>query len=580
MPTLIRAVAIDYDGTLATDGEPASLALDAVAQARARGLRMVLVTGRILSELLAVFPEALERFDSIVAENGAVLVARGRERILAPPVDTALDEALAQRGIAFRRGLVILAVSSGLEDHAVLTAITKCGLDCQLVRNRDELMILPAGTTKATGLVHALAELEISRHNTVAVGDAENDRAMLGACALGVAVGSAVSSLKRHADLVLSEPNGSGVASLLTGPLAEGMPPIRSRRRQVILGCGDDGRWVGVDSSGVDLLIVGGSGSGKSFAAGLVAEQLVRLGYTICIIDPEGDHVGLGSLPRTVALGGRAVPPDPDDVVRVVRQSMSSVVVDLSLVTASTRDAWTRNALALLEDSRAAFGLPHWLLIDEAHAPLGHGVGSKCFRSTHKGHCLVTYRPADLAHLTLSELDCLLLLGSEEVVDDESLGLISQLAGVPVGELREQSVDLAFGQALLVRAGHTPELRRLTLSDRWVRHVRHWHKYAAGSLPRPRRFYFRHPGGHVVGVAGNLVEFQRVLHRCDDLTLERHARARDFSRWLRDVIADEPLASAVEGLEQRIAEAVTTAAVRDARMGMVDAVEQRYEAIC
>ena len=287
MPSQIRAVAVDYDGTIATDGKPDPLALDAVAGARARGLRVVLVTGRILSELKAVFPDALERFDSVVAENGAVLAADGRERSLAPSVDTALDEVLARRGIPFRRGLAIIALASGVDDHAAFVAIADCGLDCQLVRNRGELMVLPAGISKATGLVHALAELEISRHNTVAVGDAENDLSMLDACALGVAVGNAVPALKQHADLVLSERNGSGVASLLTGPLTDGKPPIRSHRRQVSLGCDEEGRWVGIDSSGIDLLIVGGSGSGKSFAAGLLAEQLVRLCYTICVIDPE-----------------------------------------------------------------------------------------------------------------------------------------------------------------------------------------------------------------------------------------------------------------------------------------------------
>jgi hydroxymethylpyrimidine pyrophosphatase-like HAD family hydrolase len=580
MPSQIRAVALDYDGTLAAEGGPTPAVLDAIAETRARGLRVVLVTGRILAELRAVFPEALERFDAVVAENGAVVAVGRRERALVPAVDDALDEALTRRGIGFRRGFVIVAVASGTDDRAVVDAIGDCGLDCHVARNRGELMIMPSGVSKATGLEQALAGYGISTHNCVAVGDAENDLSMFEACELGVAVGNAVPSLKLHADLVLTEPDGTGVASLLSGSLARGEPPIRPQRRQVNLGSGEDGGWVRVAASGIDLLIVGGSGSGKSFAAGLVAEQLVALGYVLCVIDPEGDHVALGGLPRAVALGGGPVPPDPEDVVRILRQSLTSVVVDLSLVSALERDAWTRQALELLEQSRATYGVPHWLLVDEAHAPLGHADGvARSFRPAHKGHCLVTYRPSELAHAMLSDLDYLLLLGGEDGLDGETLEVVSRVAGVPIAELGARAKGLGFGHALLVRAGRPPELHRLALSNRWVRHVRHWHKYAAAQLPAGRRFYFRTARGTLVGIAGNLVEFQRLLHRCDGQTLERHARARDFSRWLRQVIGDEVLAAAFEGFEGRFAQGISRVEAQDARMAMVDAVEQRYEEI-
>ena len=68
-----RAVALDYDGTLA-DGV---VALAALAEARAQGGRVILVTGRIMSELRDVFPEVDEHVDAVVAENGALLVTHG-----------------------------------------------------------------------------------------------------------------------------------------------------------------------------------------------------------------------------------------------------------------------------------------------------------------------------------------------------------------------------------------------------------------------------------------------------------------------------------------------------------------------
>ena len=60
--------------------------------------------------------------------------------------------------------------------------------------------------------------MNLSPHNTVAVGDAENDLSLFGIAEIGVAVANAVPSVREHADLVLDKNNGAGVADLLAGP--------------------------------------------------------------------------------------------------------------------------------------------------------------------------------------------------------------------------------------------------------------------------------------------------------------------------------------------------------------------------
>ena len=67
-----HALACDYDGTLAHDGRVEAPTLAALQRLRATGRKLILVTGRELDELLAIFPET-NLFDSVVAENGAVL---------------------------------------------------------------------------------------------------------------------------------------------------------------------------------------------------------------------------------------------------------------------------------------------------------------------------------------------------------------------------------------------------------------------------------------------------------------------------------------------------------------------------
>ena len=62
----------DYDGTIARDGMVSASTVEALKAVRASGRRLVLATGRELTDLADVFSE-LTIFDRIVAENGGLL---------------------------------------------------------------------------------------------------------------------------------------------------------------------------------------------------------------------------------------------------------------------------------------------------------------------------------------------------------------------------------------------------------------------------------------------------------------------------------------------------------------------------
>ena len=78
----------------------------------------------------------------------------------------------------------------------ILHTIHDMALELQVIFNKGAVMVLPTGVNKATGLDAALQGLGLSRHNVVAVGDAENDHALLAAREFGVAVANALPSLK------------------------------------------------------------------------------------------------------------------------------------------------------------------------------------------------------------------------------------------------------------------------------------------------------------------------------------------------------------------------------------------------
>jgi hydroxymethylpyrimidine pyrophosphatase-like HAD family hydrolase len=84
-----------------------------------------------------------------------------------------------------------------------------------VIFNRSRAMVLAQGISKATGLQAALRMLRLSPRNTVAVGDAENDHALLNECECGVAVANAVPSVQERADLVTQGDHGAGVIELI-----------------------------------------------------------------------------------------------------------------------------------------------------------------------------------------------------------------------------------------------------------------------------------------------------------------------------------------------------------------------------
>lgn len=211
-----RALACDYDGTLASRGVVEPATADALESVRASGRKLVLVTGRQVPDLLKLFPRA-DLFDRIVAENGAVVSSpsEGTERTLAGAAPQRLVTALRNRGVTpLSVGRVIVATNAAHE-RAVLDAIEELGIGFHLILNKGSVMVLPAGIDKATGLEAALRELGISRHSTVGVGDAENDLAFLRWCGYAVAVANALPAVKADADLVTLGEHGAGVVELI-----------------------------------------------------------------------------------------------------------------------------------------------------------------------------------------------------------------------------------------------------------------------------------------------------------------------------------------------------------------------------
>lgn len=203
----LSALALDYDGTIAVNGAFDPAVREAIADARRRGIVVILVTGRRLPDLHHVAGD-LTCFDVIVAENGAVLEfpTSRRHVVLGHAPSPAFLRELQRRGVPYVAGESVVEMDAQWAGRT-LDVIRALEQPLILAFNRGRLMVLPQSVSKSTGLRQALYSIRISIHNTIGIGDAENDHDLLDACEVGVAVAWGSSALRAVADEVIE---GSG----------------------------------------------------------------------------------------------------------------------------------------------------------------------------------------------------------------------------------------------------------------------------------------------------------------------------------------------------------------------------------
>lgn len=568
-------LALDYDGTTAVNDTMDPGVRSAIADARSRRMAVVLVTGRRLADLQRVVGD-LHFVDAVVAENGAVLhlPGSGYSTTFAPPPSTTLLEGLTSRGVAHIPGECLVEADAE-HAHSILDVIRSRELPLSILFNRGRLMVLPQAISKATGLREALKTLRLSLRSTLAVGDAENDHELLRASEVGVAVGWGSAALRAVADDVV---DGNGPAALppyLQRLIACGrLPAVKTSRRRLLLGHTDDGGSFSLAVRGRNVLVAGDARSGKSWVAGLLAEQLILHGYSVCVVDPEGDYRPLQALPGVVALGGADPLPRPHDLLHALQHAESSVVIDLSHVHHSEKIQYTNAVLPALAMLRRRTGLPHRVIVDEAHYFLDGARARELLDLQGNGYTLVTYRASHLPKAVLDASEVILVTCESDPAEVAALQRLCR-STEPVEAWRSVLGGLALGEAaaLPITEEAGASMRRIHLGLRITHHVRHREKYVDVPVPDPRAFVFTARNASNGGRATTLREFAVALDTLVPDVLEGHARRGDFSRWLRDVFGDYQLALEVHALEERSRDERDPAAVA----AIASAIRGRYD---
>jgi hydroxymethylpyrimidine pyrophosphatase-like HAD family hydrolase len=573
-------LALDFDGTIAQNDVLDPDVRKAIAELRAQDIVVVLVTGRILEDLLRVVGD-LHFVDAVVAENGAVIEFpdSGYSAVLGQPPPPSLLTELRQQGIPCTVGRSIVEADTR-EAPRILAVLQRLELPLVLVFNRGRVMVLPQAISKATGLREALAILRLSEHNAVAIGDAENDHELLRACEVGVAVAWGSEALKASADYVLPGDGPPAVAGYIRGLANRGRVPVPLKtRRRLLLGHTEDGRPLALAANGRNVLVAGDPKSGKSWVTGLLCEQLILYGYCLCILDPEGDYTSLEALPGVVVFGGADPLPRTRDLVRTLRHADVSIVIDLSHTPQGEKLEYLRSVLPALATLRRSTGLPHQIVVDEAHYFLHDPDVRGLLDLDLSGYTLVTYRA--------SKLYCDLLAASQAVIvtresDPHEVGALYALCRSCESHMTEKEWgqvlgNLVIGEAIALPVTEEAEggVRRIRLAPRLTPHVRHLAKYIDIPVPEGRAFLFWHDGLPTGRRARTLREFVAVVEHLPSATLDGHLRRSDFSSWIASVFGDYPLANTV----RRVEDDYRTGSIPDVATSLVEAIRSRYEFI-
>ena len=490
----LSVLALDYDGTIAAGDSLGPGVREAIAAARTAGITVLLVTGRILEDLRKIAGD-LHFVDGIVAENGAVVHFPDSDHTttLAPPVPETFLSELGRRGVAARSGQCLVDAAAD-DAPRILDVIHRLELPLTLVFNRSRLMTLPQAVSKGTGLQAALSMLRASARNTLAIGDAENDHELLRLAEVGVAVEWGSAALKDAADVVLAGDGPAAVGDYVRQLAASSRLPVPARaRRRLKLGYTEDGREFSLAVRGRNVLIAGDARSGKSWVAGLLCEQLILHGYCVCVLDPEGDYRSLEALPGVTVLGGEDPPPTPRELLRALRHPDRSVVIDLSRLPQDASIEYIRAALPALNVMRRRTGLPHRIVLDEAHYFL-HDVGAHHLLDLDRnGYIVVTYCASHLPRELLQATEVMIVTCESNPAEIDALCRCCAKCAQTADRARwAMLAHLRTGQAIALpiteEAGG--ELRLFTIGQRLTPHVRHREKYVDVPVTESRAFVF------------------------------------------------------------------------------------------
>ncbi|MQW22636.1 MULTISPECIES: Cof-type HAD-IIB family hydrolase [unclassified Lactococcus] len=255
MNSEIKLIALDLDGTLLNAKKEVSKEnIAAIKKAREKGVHVVITTGRPLLAIHHLLEELdMTGFDDFSITFNGGLIQRNTGEIVSKKTFS-LDEARDIKEMTASLGLPCDLLSEGtvymtpsaltslypslnkllhfvpkdlseLGDDVIINKVVSCTeaaiLDAkipdfpkafydkyEIFKSQAKLVeFMPKGINKAYGLSKLIEILDLKPENVMAMGDEENDMAMIEWAGYGVAMGNAVDKLKAAAQIIADRTN-------------------------------------------------------------------------------------------------------------------------------------------------------------------------------------------------------------------------------------------------------------------------------------------------------------------------------------------------------------------------------------
>jgi hypothetical protein len=220
-------------------------------------------------------------------------------------------------------------------------------------------------------------------------------------------------------------------------------------------------------------------------------------------------------------------------------------------------------------------GLPHRIILDEAHYFLHDALATELLDLDFNGYTVVTYWPSQLPPQLIAATVVILVTRDSNPAEGEMLRAHCQGRKHMDASIWTVLRDLPINEAVALPGTEEAgtELRTFVVGERLTPHVRHRQKYVDVPVNDSHAFVFEAAGPGGGALAHTLREFVGLIEARDAPAADGYLRRGDFSRWIADVFGDHALSRDVHEYEERYA----GGGAPDALERIAEAIRSRYD---
>ncbi|HEU4780532.1 MAG TPA: hypothetical protein VFS58_11680, partial [Steroidobacteraceae bacterium] len=256
------------------------------------------------------------------------------------------------------------------------------------------------------------------------------------------------------------------------------------------------------------------------------------------------------------------------ECMQLLAKPNQNAVINLVGLEFSDRPAFFMTLFARVRDLRAKTGRPHWLIVDEVHhvLPADWKPAELNLPQELDGVLMISVSPSEVSSTALQLVKTVIVIGEKPA---QMLREFAEVNGKPAPASPMDKIPK--GEALIWHKASTAPPLHFAIEPGKTARRRHIRKYAEGSLPEERSFYFQGPEKKLNLRAQNLIVFTDLADGVDADTWLFHWRRGDVSGWLRRCVKDKELIDQVLALEKEVPDDANAS-----RKAVRELIERKY----